>query len=112
MPELKNPDFSTWFETPMVQDQKDPNVSHGEPREGVLLVETLYVQNPLAKGKRRGEDWTATIEVSLPSDCILDTVAKGTGFESDRSEARARAIANLKEQLDPMIQNLVFLGVL
>lgn len=112
MSELNTPDFSTWLGIPMVEDQEDPNVFHGDSRDGVILVETLYVQNPLAQGKRRGEDWGAMVQVNLPCDSVLDTVAQGSGFESSRAEARARALAKLKENLDPMIQNLVFLGVL
>lgn len=114
MPEskLSAPDFSTWFGAPMVQDPNDPAIFRAEPSEGIYLVETLYVQNPRAQGKRRGEDWSATIRLHLPIDDLLDQGVQGVGFESNRAEARASAVVKLKEQLEPLIQKLGFLGLL
>jgi len=43
----------------MTQNSKDQDTFSGEPFPGVRLIETLYVRNPLAQGKRRREDWFA-----------------------------------------------------
>jgi hypothetical protein len=116
MPELELTPrkLEPWFGVLMTQNSKDQDTFSGEPFPGVRLIETLYVRNPLAQGKRRREDWFAEIYVTLPAGCfgVKDNEVKGCGFDSDRAGARAVALSNLSQQIQPMIRNLELLGLL
>jgi hypothetical protein len=112
-PELVPRKLESWFGVLMTPDPKHPNAFSGEPCPGVRFTEVLHVQNHRAQGKRRGEDWSVTIYVTLPASFGMPaTEIKGWGFDSDRAGARAQALSNLNQQLKPLIQNLEFLGLL
>lgn len=81
LPELNSPDFSTWFGAPMALDPENPGIFHGSPNEGITLTEVLYVQNPRAQGKRRGESWSAVIRVVIPDGEDLETSLQAGGFD-------------------------------
>lgn len=110
-PEL-NSKFDTWFGVVMTQDPKDPDVFHGIPREGITLTETRYVQNPRAQMKRRGESWGVHIEVSLYSGLVLEASIHAVVFDMDRAVAREGALEKLKHRVEPLVNNLEFLGAL
>ena len=113
-PELSPRKLEPWFGVLMTPDPKDPCVFSGNPCEGIRLTEVLHAQNPRATtSKRRGEDWSVTVYVTLPAGFdIPSTEIKGWGFDSDRAGARAQALSKLKQQLKPLIQNLEFLNIL
>lgn len=65
----------------MALDPENPGIFHGSPNEGITLTEVLYVQNPRAQGKRRGESWSAVIRVVIPDGEDLETSLQAGGFD-------------------------------
>jgi hypothetical protein len=82
MPELTQPDFSTWLGIPLSAVDKEQDHFQAETSDGVKLVELHLYGDFRFQGKRYPEAWTAKIKVKD---------IEGTGLKPGRAEARASA---------------------